>query len=77
MLSDAVGDLLISAAAVALSPIPVVAVVVMLGTPRGAIGRDLVAVGEHAGVPIRGYSSGLHPELLVSGADSQGAKASA
>ena len=34
MLSDTVGDLLISAAAVALSPIPVIAVVVMLGTPR-------------------------------------------
>ena len=34
MLSEAVGDLLISAAAVALSPIPVVAVVVILGTSR-------------------------------------------
>ena len=34
MLSEAVGDLLISAAAVALSPIPIVAVVVILGTPR-------------------------------------------
>jgi threonine/homoserine/homoserine lactone efflux protein len=34
MLSEAVGDLLIAAAAVALSPIPIIGVVLMLGTPR-------------------------------------------
>ena len=39
--------------------------------------RDLVAVGEHAGAPIRGYGSGLHCKLLVSGKASQGAKARA
>ena len=34
MLGDAIGDLLPSAVGVALSPIPIVAVILMLGTPR-------------------------------------------
>jgi hypothetical protein len=34
VLNDAIGDLLPSAMAVALSPIPIVAVVLVLGAPR-------------------------------------------
>jgi hypothetical protein len=34
MLGDAIGDLLPSAVGIALSPIPIVAVILMLGTPR-------------------------------------------
>jgi hypothetical protein len=39
MLGEAIGDLLPSALGVALSPIPIVAVILMLGTPRRAHAR--------------------------------------
>ena len=45
MLSEAIGDLLIAAAAVALSPIPVVAVVVMLDSPRARLAGIGFAAG--------------------------------
>jgi threonine/homoserine/homoserine lactone efflux protein len=50
MLSEAVGDLLVSAAAVALSPIPIVAVVVMLGTPRARSAGLAFSAGWVAGL---------------------------
>ncbi len=45
MLSEVIGGLLPAAAAVALSPIPIIAVVVMLGTPRARSNGPLFAVG--------------------------------
>ena len=50
MLSDAVGDLLPAAIAVALSPIPVVAVVVVLGAPRAQTAGPAFALGWIAGL---------------------------
>lgn len=45
MLTEAIGDLLSSAAAVALSPIPIIAVVVVLGTPRARTSGPAFALG--------------------------------
>jgi len=45
MLSEVIGGLLPAAAAVALSPIPIIAVVVVLGTPRARSNGPLFAVG--------------------------------
>ena len=45
MLSEAIGDLLPSALAVALSPIPIVAVVLILGAPRARTAGPAFAVG--------------------------------
>lgn len=45
MLTEAIGDLLSAAAAVALSPIPIVAVVVVLGTPRARTSGPAFALG--------------------------------
>jgi threonine/homoserine/homoserine lactone efflux protein len=45
MLSQTVGDLLISAVAVAFSPFPIVAVVLMLGTPRARLAGPAFAAG--------------------------------
>jgi threonine/homoserine/homoserine lactone efflux protein len=45
MLSQAVGDLLISAVAVAFSPFPIVAVVLVLGTPRARLSGSAFAAG--------------------------------
>jgi threonine/homoserine/homoserine lactone efflux protein len=45
MLGDAVGDLLPSAVGVALSPIPIVAVILMLGTPRARSTGPAFAAG--------------------------------
>ncbi len=50
MLSDAVGDLLPAAIGVALSPIPVVAVVVVLGAPRAQTAGPAFALGWIAGL---------------------------
>src|SRR5690349_2693097 len=50
MLSDAVGDLLPSALAVALSPIPIVAVVVVLGARRARTAGPAFALGWIAGL---------------------------
>ncbi|MFL6182019.1 MAG: GAP family protein [Actinomycetes bacterium] len=45
MLSEAIGGFLPAAVAVALSPIPIVAVIVMLGTPRARTNGPAFAVG--------------------------------
>jgi threonine/homoserine/homoserine lactone efflux protein len=45
MLSQAIGDLLPAAVGVALSPIPIIAVVIMLGTPRARANGPSFAVG--------------------------------
>ena len=45
MLSDAIGDLLPQAVAVALSPVPIVAVALVLGTPRARAGGLAFASG--------------------------------
>lgn len=50
MLSDAVGDLLPSAIAVALSPIPIVAVVLVLGSQRARTAGPAFAIGWIAGL---------------------------
>jgi len=52
MLSHAIGGLLLPAIAVALSPIPIVAVVVMLGTPRARTNAPAFAVGWIGGLVI-------------------------
>ena len=50
MLSDAIGDLLPSAFAVALSPIPIVAIVLILGAPNARSSGPTFAVGWIAGL---------------------------
>jgi threonine/homoserine/homoserine lactone efflux protein len=50
VLWNAIGDLLPSAVGVALSPIPIVAVVVMLGTPRARPNGTAFAIGWIAGL---------------------------
>ncbi len=45
MLGQAIGDLLPSAIAVALSPIPIIAVVLVLGTPRARTAGPMFALG--------------------------------
>lgn len=50
MLSDAIDDLLPSAFAVALSPIPIVAVVLVLGAPRARAAGPAFALGWVAGL---------------------------
>lgn len=52
MLTDAIGGLLPSAVAVALSPVPIVAVVVMLGTPRARSNGPAFAAGWIAGLVV-------------------------
>ena len=67
MLNDAIGDLLPSAFAVALSPIPIVAVVVVLGAPRARTAGPAFALGWIAGL----LSVSVIVVLLVgSGSDS-------
>jgi threonine/homoserine/homoserine lactone efflux protein len=50
MLGDVIGDLLPSALAVALSPIPIVAVVLILGTPKARLAGPAFALGWVAGL---------------------------
>jgi threonine/homoserine/homoserine lactone efflux protein len=52
MLGQAIGDLLPSAVGVALSPVPIVAVILMLGTPRARSNGPAFAVGWMAGLTI-------------------------
>jgi threonine/homoserine/homoserine lactone efflux protein len=65
VLSDAIGSLLPAAVAVALSPIPVIAVVVMLGTPRARTNGPAFAVGWVFGL----LAVGAIVLLLTGGAD--------
>ena len=50
MLNDVIGDLLPSAFAVALSPIPIVAIVLVLGSPKARIAGPAFALGWIAGL---------------------------
>ena len=50
MLGEVIGDLLPSAVGVALSPVPIVAVILMLGTPRARTNGPMFAVGWVAGL---------------------------
>lgn len=52
MLTDVIGDLLPAAAAVALSPIPIVAVVLVLGSPRARTAGPAFALGWVAGLGV-------------------------
>ena len=52
MLGQAIGDLLPTAVGVALSPIPIVAVVLMLGTPKARSNGPAFAIGWVAGLVI-------------------------
>jgi NAD/NADP transhydrogenase beta subunit len=68
VLGEAIGDLLPSAVGVALSPVPIVAVILMLGTPRARTNGPMFAVGWVAGLVAVGVIV-----LLVAGdADSGG-----
>jgi threonine/homoserine/homoserine lactone efflux protein len=52
MLSQAIGDLLPSAVGVALSPVPIIAVILMLATPRARSTGTAFAVGWVAGLVV-------------------------
>ena len=52
MLNQAIGDLLPAAAAVALSPIPIVAVVLVLDSPRARVNGPAFAPGWVAGLAV-------------------------
>ena len=52
MLTQAIGDLLPSAMGVALSPVPIISVILMLGTPRARSNGPAFAVGWVAGLVI-------------------------
>ena len=52
MLTQAIGDLLPSAVGVALSPIPIIAVILMLGTPKARTNGPAFALGWIAGLII-------------------------
>ena len=58
MLSQAIGDLLPAAAAVALSPIPIVAVVLVLDSPRARVNGPAFAAGWVAGLAARERARG-------------------
>jgi threonine/homoserine/homoserine lactone efflux protein len=68
VLSQAIGGLLPAAVAVALSPIPIIAVVVMLGTPRARSNGPAFAVGWVAGL----VAVSVVVVLLAGGADDPG-----
>lgn len=69
MLTEAIGDLLPSAFAVALSPIPIVAVVLVLGAPRARTAGPAFALGWIAGLLCVSVVVLL---IVGSGADSDG-----
>lgn len=52
MLSQAIGDLLPSAVGVALSPLPIVAVILMLGTPKARSNGPAFAIGWIVGLVV-------------------------
>ena len=68
MLGPAIGDLLPSAIGVALSPLPIVAVVLMLATPRAKVNGVAFAVGWVVGLTL--VSAAVL--LLAGGADTSG-----
>jgi len=72
MLSQAVGEILPFAVGVALSPIPVIAVIVMLGTPGARSNGPAFAVGWVAGLTV----VGIVVVLVANGASVSGSTAS-
>ena len=52
MLTQAIGDILPSAVGVALSPVPIIAVILMLGTPKARTNGPAFALGWVAGLAI-------------------------
>jgi threonine/homoserine/homoserine lactone efflux protein len=52
MLTQAIGDLLPAAIAVALSPVPIIAVIVVLGTPKARSNGPAFAIGWVAGLVV-------------------------
>ena len=73
VLRDVIGDLLPAALAVALSPIPIVAVIVVLGTPRAAVAGPAFALGWVTG--LAAVSTLVVAVLGGSGGDSDTAAA--
>jgi len=65
VLSEAIGSLLVSAAAVALSPIPIIAIVVVLGTPKARTAGPAFALGWVVGIAVVATAS----VLLLADAD--------
>jgi threonine/homoserine/homoserine lactone efflux protein len=68
MLGEAIGGLLPSAVGVALSPVPIVAVILMLGTPRARTNGPAFAAGWVAGL----VTVGVIVLLVAGNADSSG-----
>jgi len=68
LLGEAIGDLLPSAVGVALSPVPIVAVILMLGTPRARTNGPAFAAGWVAGL----VTVGVIVLLVAGNADSRG-----
>ncbi len=63
-MGQAIGDILPMAVGVAISPVPIIAVVLMLGTPPARANGPAFAVGWLAGLTIVG-SIALHLVLLL------------
>jgi threonine/homoserine/homoserine lactone efflux protein len=72
MLAEAIGDLLPSALGVALSPVPMIAVILMLGTPKARSNGPAFAVGWIAGLAV----VSVVVLLLASGSDESGSTSS-
>jgi threonine/homoserine/homoserine lactone efflux protein len=72
MLSDAIGAVLPAAVGVALSPIPIVAVILMLGTPRARTNGPAFALGWIAGLTV----VSVIVLVLFGGADDSGSTTS-
>lgn len=53
-MGEAIGDILPLAIGVALSPVPIIAIVLMLGTPRARVNGPAFAVGWLAGLTVVG-----------------------
>lgn len=64
-MSGALGDVLVAAVAVALSPVPVIAVVLVVGSPRGRTSGPAFAVGWVVGLSVVAVAV----TLLAAGAD--------
>ena len=72
MLGQAIGDLLPSALGVALSPVPIIAVILMLGTPKARSNGPAFAIGWVAGLVI----VSVVVLVLASGSDESGGTSS-
>jgi threonine/homoserine/homoserine lactone efflux protein len=72
MLGEAIGDLLPSAVGVALSPVPIVAVILMLGTPKARANGPAFALGWVVGLAV----VSVVVLLVAGGADDPGSDTS-